>query len=165
MCVCVCVCVCVSVCVSLSDAQRSMIYAHVYITQTHGVHSTAPTYQHKHHPTHIDTFYVWPRHMQQAQVQGKTDTHLYMPLAVVYVHAHTTDLTHSPTHTHTHTHQQLPRRSCALRPAPEFCRGILREVLRGVCLCSSRYARSSRWAELVAAGAEERNTGGSASAP
>lgn len=45
----------------------------------------------------------------------------------------------------------LPRRSCCARAPATLCRGMRRDVRRGVCLCSSRYARSSRWAELVAA--------------
>lgn len=45
-----------------------------------------------------------------------------------------------------------PLRSCPERPGPQvvLCRGMRSEVRNGVCLCSSRYARSSRWAELVA---------------
>lgn len=45
-----------------------------------------------------------------------------------------------------------PLRSCPERPGPQvvLCLGIRSEVRNGVCLCSSRYARSSRWAELVA---------------
>lgn len=45
-----------------------------------------------------------------------------------------------------------PLRSCPERPGPQvvLCLGMRSEVRNGVCLCSSRYARSSRWAELVA---------------
>lgn len=46
----------------------------------------------------------------------------------------------------------LPLRSCPERPGPQvvLCLGKRSDVRSGVCLCSSRYARSSRWAELVA---------------
>lgn len=45
-----------------------------------------------------------------------------------------------------------PLRSCPERPGPQvvLCLGIRSEVRKGVCLCSSRYAKSSRCAELVA---------------
>lgn len=45
-----------------------------------------------------------------------------------------------------------PLRSCPERPGPQvvLCLGMRSEVRNGVCLWSSRYARSSRWAELVA---------------
>lgn len=61
---------------------------------------------------------------------------------------------HPPPSTAMHRHTWLlilPRRSCCARAPATLCRGMRREVRRGVCLCSSRYARSSRWAELVAA--------------
>lgn len=45
-----------------------------------------------------------------------------------------------------------PLRSCPERPGPQvvLCLGMRSEARNGECLCSSRYARSSRWAELVA---------------
>jgi len=48
----------------------------------------------------------------------------------------------------------LPLRSCPERPSPQvvLCLGMRSDVRNGVCLCSFRYARSSRWAELVAVG-------------
>lgn len=54
-----------------------------------------------------------------------------------------------------------PLRSCPERPGPQvvLCLGMRNEVRNGVCLCSSRYAKSSRWAELVAVRVIERGRG------
>lgn len=51
-----------------------------------------------------------------------------------------------------------PLRSCPERPGPQvvLCLGMRNEVRNGVCLCSSRYAKSSRWAELVAVCVRDR---------